>query len=277
MRSIFTKKSQTQDTSSPYDVTMTTTITRLISKREWQQLEDALATDPHLPIDDPTVPHAVTQDIVIHFAVRFQSPLRTVLLLSRHFPSSLEQSDATGRYPIHVAAKWGAMPDVIEFLIRTNPAAAGVQDDLGKTPMHYVAEYYTRNYNRRIASVCPVNESMLLVVKLLKNAAPKSVNLEDHDGVNAIEYALESDADIKVVKTMQRACRDDWREMKLQGQGKKHEELVRDVERIAMELQKNVQSRRNLADNDEMKSSEDVRIHFHRSTVKATTHAARTA
>merc|ERR1712183_364168 len=53
---------------------------------------------------------------------------------------------------------------------------------------------------------------MLEVVRLMKFAAPNSVNLEDESGMNAIEYALLSEANISVIRAMQRACRGDWRE-----------------------------------------------------------------
>ena len=187
------------------------TLARLLSQRQWALLENILtsSTSAAIFIDDPTLPHAVTANIVVHFAARFQAPLRIISMLACLYPISLTSSDVTGRYPIHVAAKWSATPDVIAYLLKTNPAVAGVPDTTGKTPMHYVGECYMQHFN---SSVYSRDESMLQVVRLLKGAAPLSVNLEDIDGMNAIEYALISDANLKVVKTMQRACRDDWRE-----------------------------------------------------------------
>ena len=284
MRTLFSKsQNQTSpmaSTTQPIVSTQlpTMTVARLISKREWLHLVNILSDEKQrIPIDEPNIPHPVTEDIVIHFAVRFQAPLQIVSFLANLYPQSLEQSDATGRFPVHVASKWGAAPDVIHFLIRSNPVAAGIQDDLGKTPMHYVAEFYAKNYNRR--NILPVNESMLQVVQLLKTAAPKSVNLEDHEGVNAIEYALESNTDLKVIRSMQRACRDDWREMKKQNQGKKHEDLVKDVERIALELQRQMSERRGLGTDAQEEKTLDAPLHFHvhRSTTEANTRAARTA
>ena len=125
------------------------------------------------------------------------------------YPESLKIPDVTGRYPIHVAAKWSASPDVIQFLIKANPAAVGLPDGSGKTPMHYVGECYVCNYT---SPLYDRDEAMLQVVKMLKTAAPNSVNLEDIYGMNAIEYALDSEASLGVIKTMQWACRDDWRE-----------------------------------------------------------------
>jgi hypothetical protein len=78
-----------------------------------------------------------------------------------------------------------------------------------------------------------MNEHMLRVVYILREAAPQSFILEDMNGCNAIEYAIGSDADIKIIKTMQRTARDDWRAMKASGCGKRHDELAKDVERSA--------------------------------------------
>merc|ERR1712232_860995 len=78
-------------------------------------------------------------------------------------------------------------------------------------PVHHVGESYLEHFNRAEA---PYHEddAMLQVVRLLKNAAPQSLNLEDDAGRNAVEYAINSNANLGVIRTMQRACRDDWKE-----------------------------------------------------------------
>lgn len=218
-----------------------TTIAGLIGDRAWPLLEGLLMDGAPLCIDDSSVveQHAITENVVVHFALRFQAPLRTVSLLNKLYPSSIASQDASGRYPIHVACKWSATPDVITHLVHSNPSACGVQDFFGKTPMHYLAEFYTANYQYRLERLFPVDESMMQVVKHLKSAAPSSVNLEDNEGCNAIEYALENGVHIKVIKCMQRACRDDWRE-RSQGSDdvprRRHSELLKDLQEISMNL-----------------------------------------
>lgn len=188
------------------------TLATLISQRQWGTI-DALLTNPaapSLPIDEPGLDNAVTPDIVVHFAARFRAPLRIIALLSKLYPRSLTSPDVAGRYPIHVASKWGATPDVVRFLVEASPAVVGVPDSSGKTPMHYVGECYAAHFSSD--HLYSRSDAMLHVVRMLKTSAPNSVNLEDEHGMNAIEYALDSDADIRVIKAMQRACRDDWRE-----------------------------------------------------------------
>lgn len=219
------------------------TIADLIGNREWHVLEGLLMSGAPLCIDNVDLAeHAITEKIVVHFAVRFQAPLRTVSLLAKLYPSSIRSPDASGRYPIHVACKWSATPDVINHLILLNSSAVGVQDNFGKTPMHYLAEFYVANYPPSLERLYPLDQSMMQVVKFLLRAAPACVNLEDNEGCNAIEYALENDVHIKVIKCMQRACRDDWRERSKAGDEenglrRRHSDLIMDLEEMAMNLQ----------------------------------------
>ena len=125
--------------------------------------------------------------------------------------------------------------------------------------------------------------------------------------MNAIEYALISDAHIKVVKTMQRACRDDWRgrsqqrcvdleekdsneldvavhkkltptstqkQPQLSGR-RRHHELVEEMLEVQNRLQREF-SNRGLNMNKKNSSSFNSSS-IHRSTTKANTQAARSA
>lgn len=274
----------------------TMTLARLLSQRQWVLLETILSTtsSSDILIDDPSLPHAVTANIVVHFAARFQAPLRIIMQLSRMYPESISSADITNRYPIHVAAKWSATPDVIAFLIKSNPSVVGAPDSTGKTPMHYVGECYLQHFNSVMFSR---DDSMLQVVRLLKGAAPQSVNLEDDEGMCAIEYALINDANIKVVKTMQRACRDDWRERSKSAKclldkssddaaaatvapkppqmgRRRHNDLVNDMKKMALKLQGQHRSDRALG--NKISSNERVHVHLSRS-MGANTQAARTA
>ena len=189
---------QCERQSSSHDMVLTS----LIRQRLWGSIYHELKNNPNsqIPIDDSTQ-NEVTEDTIIHFACKCQAPLIVINQLSLRYPQSLESADEFGRFPIHVATKWGATQDVIIFLVRTNLPAAGLQDDLGKTPMHYVGECHAHQY-----TLCLTEENVLQVLKILKIAAPLSVNLEDNEDMNSIEYALEHDASLKVIKYMQRRC-----------------------------------------------------------------------
>ena len=82
---------------------------------------------------------------------------------------------------------------------------------------------------------------MIQVIHILRQAAPYSFNLEDADGCNAVEYAIANDADMKVIKVMQRTARDDWKMMKATGHVKTHNEMERVIRLSADETRlKNV-------------------------------------
>jgi hypothetical protein len=213
------------------------TLTRLISKCEWEAIETMLSLIPieQIEIDEK---HKITEESVLHFALRYAAPLRLVKLLALKYPLCLSMPDPTGKYACHVACKYGALPTVLEFLVSRNAHAAGVQDPEGKAPIHYVGEFYASNYEP--SSSPAVRESMIQVINILRQAAPHSFNLEDADGCNAVEYAIANDADMKVIKAMQRSARDDWKTIKATGH-MTHDEMERIVKLSANEARlKNV-------------------------------------
>lgn len=213
------------------------TLTRLVAKQNWFEIERILSSSSidWINIDEKGV---ITEESILQFALRYRAPLHIVKLLALRYPRCLTRPDSTGKFSCHVAAKYGATPNVMDYLVCENKYAAGVQDPLGKAPIHYVGEFYL--CNNESASAMTVNENMLQVVRILREAAPQSFNLEDDYGCNAIEYAIENDVDIKVIKMMQRTARDDWRKLKASGHGKRHADSAKDIERSASEARINI-------------------------------------
>lgn len=226
-----------QTKSHPNQQPRPKTLTRLIARQNWFEIENILSSSSigWIEIDEKDI---ITDESIVHFALRYTAPLHIIKLLALRYPRCLSRPDSTGKYACHVAAKYGAMPSVMGYLVCKNQYVAGVQDPLGKAPIHYVGEFYASNNESN--TMAAVYDNMLQVVRILREAAPQSFNLEDSDGCNAIEYAIENDADIKVIKTMQRTARDDWRAMKASGHGKRHEELEKDIKRMTSEARMNV-------------------------------------
>lgn len=185
-----------------------TTLHNLIELKDWAKIDTFLSDiskSSSLPIN-------IIDDCFLHHACRHRNaPLRTIRRIAKVFPSSLNARDDHGRYPIHVAVMNGCMPDLIAFLIKSNTANVGTQDIYGKTPMHYLGQCYAEKFCATAYSIDEVDNLTSCVVKLLIEAAPESVNMEDEDEMNPIEIALLNDTHIKVVKAMQRASRNDWR------------------------------------------------------------------
>lgn len=139
--------------------------------------------------------------------------------------------DEMGRLPLHVAAKWGASYRLIVYLVEKDPRAASVKDKLGKTPLHLLCENYTQSTDLGIQDVS-TEVNMIEAARALIRAAPDSVNIEDNDEMTAIEYAIQSDAPLKVVRLIQKASERDWKDRKSSMPGESHvsieEKLVRD-------------------------------------------------
>uniref|UniRef100_A0A7S2MMT4 Uncharacterized protein n=1 Tax=Helicotheca tamesis TaxID=374047 RepID=A0A7S2MMT4_9STRA len=190
-------------------------ISHFIISKKWQELLNALGQKKTLE-----EPKALRDDLCcLHLACRFDPPLTSVTALHKTYPESIKSSDYVGRYPLHLAAEWGASPSVIKFLVEKNPSAVGFQDFSGRTPLHYMCQQYAKRCQVRRGGQ-RISKLMLKIVKVLCRAAPSTVNVEDYQGMNALEYAIEADADIDLVQYLQEHCASEWK-MK-QKEGMKH-------------------------------------------------------
>ncbi|KAL7452229.1 hypothetical protein ACHAWC_003943 [Mediolabrus comicus] len=213
-------------------------ITALVCQRRWSILEHIMRRGGNDFFNNQVIGDgsdnggqpSISDDLLIHFICRFQAPLHIVLLFAEAYPKSLKSVDALGRFPVHIACAWGLSPDTIQFLIESYPLAASIQDLSGKCPIHHLCISFMKHYADTPCQL--VNASMMAIVKMLNVTAPKSFNLEDNDGMNALELAIETNVDIKIIKAMQRVCRDTWREMKKEKKDASHEELQTDLKRI---------------------------------------------
>ena len=66
---------------------------------------------------------------------------------------------------------------------------------------------------------------MLSVASMLLFEYPESPIIEDNEETNSIEYAIQSGADIKVVKRMQNESRNSWRRLKKRNESMSHDDL----------------------------------------------------
>ena len=123
------------------------------------------------------------------------APLDIVKLIARRYPQCLTSADPSGKLACHVACKYGSSAGVVDYLINMNKHSAEATDHQGKCPVHYVAEFRGSS---------DVKERTLQVISILKEAAPESFNQDDDDGMNPIEICIMHDADIEVIKAMQK-------------------------------------------------------------------------
>jgi len=113
--------------------------------------------------------------------------------------------------------------------------------------VHYVCESYAHNFKTIPSNAYrSPGHSILTVVSLLLDEVPESANVEDLYGMNAIEYALDNNTDIRIIKLMQNASRENWRTMKKVHRGKSHEELRHSITSLSSSLNSLIFSSENL-------------------------------
>lgn len=191
----------------------------------------------------------------LHYACKCYPPWDIIKAIDLLHPHYMTQVDTVGRTVLHIAAKNGVAPQVVRYLCAKNPSAAGAQDVLGRTPLHYVCKHYAKRHNESKCENIPLLDSMRDVARTICRTAPKSVNLEDVDGCCALECAIESDAPFKVIRDIQKACEKDWKKRRLSGL--KHESLQKDLRdqfhtqrsRLQLEIMKLSESSRSMSSN----------------------------
>jgi len=168
---------------------------------------------------------------ILHIACRFKVPLTIAKLICKKYPRAASSKTKPQRYyPLHLAVTFGAHPEVIAHIAEQYPKAAGCVDCTGKTPLHLLCQNYPNYYSHidlnKGEAQLPLDEAMLLVVRLLTRAFPKLVNVDDEDDVTALEYAIDNDCHITVVRSIQRACE---RHERSEGMNRKSSSVVTDA------------------------------------------------
>jgi hypothetical protein len=76
----------------------------------------------------------------LHYAAYYEAPLEVVKLLVEAYDQALQEKDAKGRLPLHIAAHYATM-DVVQFLAREYPGALLVASNNGETPAAVAARF----------------------------------------------------------------------------------------------------------------------------------------
>ena len=190
----------------------------MIKKRKWSKFLKQLSLDPN-QVNSPN-----RKESILHEVCRFQPPLKVVRKIIKMNPTLLNDVNFQGRLPLHIATVNGASFDVVLYLCECNPTAAGLQDLQGKTPLHLlVGESPYRILEKTLDEFmleALSSQGISRIVRVLVNASPETVNLEDISGMSALDYAVNFVDDIDVINELQRASIKEWRSRSKQG--KKH-------------------------------------------------------
>mmetsp|Transcript_3896 Transcript_3896/g.6905 ORF Transcript_3896/g.6905 Transcript_3896/m.6905 type:complete len:234 (+) Transcript_3896:112-813(+) len=139
----------------------------------------------------------------LHAIVRNHPPLEIVADVIRTCPNLPSARDCLNRTPLHVAAGVGASVQVVKYLCMAYPEACKIQDEDGRTPLHFACDVECKLFegqpDRREPPAFEVIHALLCA-----SIAPAS--MEDADEMSPLEYAIFSNADVKVVKLLQKAA-----------------------------------------------------------------------
>ena len=185
-------------------------LSSLIEHRKWRKLNNAVVK--HLKKSKNVVclcKKCTHQQSLLHLACNFTPPLYVVRNLLEFDTFNASRIDSKRRYPLHLALEYESDVKVVKFLIESNKAAVIAQDVYGKTPLHMVvlkcAEKMERNELQDLGGIISFIDSveMLKFLLLLCDAVPSAPFIEDNNGMTALEYAIDVEADFKLVKALQ--------------------------------------------------------------------------
>jgi len=139
---------------------------------------------------------------LLHAVIKYDSPLHLVEAMIHAHGDALKGQDCLGRTPLHVACGNGADAQIIRCLVKAFPQACDLQDEDGRLPLHLACDTDCVVFEEDQAPRAPPS---IDVIKALLSGSIRSVLVEDDDYMSPIEYAIVSDADIKVVQLLQKA------------------------------------------------------------------------
>lgn len=150
---------------------------------------------------------------LLHAALRYNPPAELILEMLEICPDQLKATDCLGRTPLHVAAgSKVTKPDLIKYLANIYPAACDIQDIDGKTPLHLACDSSCELFeveddnndttNELLRGQPPCHDT----IRALLSESLAAATIEDVDEMNALEYAIMSNAELKTVKLLQNAA-----------------------------------------------------------------------
>lgn len=146
----------------------------------------------------------------LHAVVRRDPPVQIVSEMMQICPNDVRSRDSLNRTPLHVACGVGANIKTIQRLVAAYPGACKIQDADGRTPLHFSCDVECQLFEGDDGKqkMAPTTE----LLRCLLSVSLSVVNLEDADGMSPLEYAICSDADVKVVKLLQKAAQKHMRD-----------------------------------------------------------------
>jgi ankyrin repeat protein len=130
-------------------------------------------------------------DEELHDALRHGEPLEVIQEIVRSDPASIRRKDGNGSLPLHVAARHGALVGgVVRFLADRCPQALEEKQEQGWLPLHVAVRL----------------EASFDVVRLLVNRCPHALEEKDKEGGLPLHGAVCLGASFPVVQLLVDRC-----------------------------------------------------------------------
>jgi|EP01082_Thalassiosira_pseudonana_P015435 hypothetical protein len=192
-----------------------TLLLNVIDQKDWAAFQSVALANPKT-FKSLTHIIATTDEFngmtFLHACVRHDPPVQIIAEMIRICPDAPSCCDCLNRTPLHVAAGAGASVDVIKCLARAYPQACKIQDEDGRTPLHFACDSECQLFEEDDMAL-PRGPPLYEVVHALLSASIAPASLEDEDGITPLEYAIVSDADVKVVRLLQKAAQKHMKKM----------------------------------------------------------------
>ena len=208
-------------------------IFELIASRNWKKLKAALKGkwmhSPKTKIEKCT--GSCSQGCsghhsILHYAFQFQPPLDVVKLICKAHPKAISEIDCKGRYPIHIACKYGCSSDIIEFLIKKNPVAARQLDIKKRSPLTLALKSYIRKSNKGWKYA---NAELMVVVVALTEIEGMPLMIDDYKGISALEYAVIEELHSAIYSHVQYLIEEEQKRIQKQALFSKMEEITNEA------------------------------------------------
>ena len=176
----------------------------LINNRDWAALEKVVSEQKLLKMVSEHIQKCDEFNgmTLLHAIVRDNPPLHILDAMIDAHSDAVKGQDCVGRTPLHVACGTGADDQIIHRLVKAYPQACDLPDEDGRLPLHLACDTDSVLFEGDTTQRAPPS---LETVRTLLSGSLQSVLVEDEDDMSPIEYAIVSDANMKVVRLLQKA------------------------------------------------------------------------
>ena len=184
-------------------------ILEVIERQDW------LAFHSVVHLSNPAYFQAITREIascsefnggmtLLHAVARCNPPLDIVAKMIEICPEQPAAKDCLGRTALHVAAGSAASPKVVRLIAHACPNSCDATDVDGKTPLHFACDVTCKLFEGDSDSSPAAPRKVCHdTIRALLSESIHASTIEDIDEMNALEYAIMSDAELKTVKLLQ--------------------------------------------------------------------------